>query len=102
VSAASAAITGRAAAAPLGETPVALRAPSVSPTVSSTNLFSTTFIHRFLPALYSKLSLPNCLTLIGREGPNITKPVVMSGNLGDDAKRYQVRAVQLAIEESRK
>jgi len=31
--------------------------------------------------------------------PNVAKPVVMSGNLGD---RYQVRAVKLAIEESKK
>jgi len=34
--------------------------------------------------------------------PNVSKPVVLSGNLGDDAKQYQVRAVQLAIEESKK
>lgn len=34
--------------------------------------------------------------------PKVTKPLVMSGNLGDDAKHYQVRAVQLAIEESKK
>jgi predicted RNA binding protein YcfA (HicA-like mRNA interferase family) len=34
--------------------------------------------------------------------PTVTKPVVLSGNLGDDAKQYQVRAVQLAIEESKK
>ena len=34
--------------------------------------------------------------------PTVTKPVVLSGNLGDDAKQYQVRAVQLAIKESRK
>ena len=34
--------------------------------------------------------------------PKVTKPVVLSGNLGDDAKRYQVRAVQLAIQEARK
>lgn len=34
--------------------------------------------------------------------PNVTKPVVMSGDLGDDAKHYQVRAVQLVIEESKK
>ena len=32
----------------------------------------------------------------------VGKPVVISGNLGDDAKRYQARAVQLAIEESKK
>jgi predicted RNA binding protein YcfA (HicA-like mRNA interferase family) len=30
------------------------------------------------------------------------KPVVMSGNSGDDANDYQVRAVELAIEESKK
>jgi predicted RNA binding protein YcfA (HicA-like mRNA interferase family) len=34
--------------------------------------------------------------------PKVTRPVVISGNLGDDAKQYQVRAVQLAIEESKK
>ena len=34
--------------------------------------------------------------------PKVTKPVVISGNLGDDAKHYQVRAVELAIEESEK
>ena len=32
--------------------------------------------------------------------PRVEKPVVLSGNLGDDAKRYQVRAVRIAIEES--
>ncbi len=34
--------------------------------------------------------------------PNVEKPVAMSGNLGDDARHYQIRAVQLAIEESKK
>ena len=34
--------------------------------------------------------------------PGVTKPVTISGNPGDEAKRYQVRAVQLAIEESEK
>ena len=34
--------------------------------------------------------------------PNVVKPVIISGNPGDDAKNYQVRAVQLAIEESKK
>jgi len=34
--------------------------------------------------------------------PNVAKPVTISGELGDDAKHYQVRAVQLAIKESRK
>jgi len=31
----------------------------------------------------------------------VLKPVTISGQPGDDAKRYQVRATQLAIEESR-
>ena len=34
--------------------------------------------------------------------PDLTKPVTISGNPGDDAKRYQIRAVRLAIEESTK
>jgi predicted RNA binding protein YcfA (HicA-like mRNA interferase family) len=34
--------------------------------------------------------------------PKVAKPVTISGAPGDDAKRYQVRAVQLAIEESRR
>lgn len=34
--------------------------------------------------------------------PKVSKPVTISGNPGDEAKRYQVRAVQLAIEESKK
>ena len=34
--------------------------------------------------------------------PSVTKPVVISGNVGDDARRYQVRAVELAIKESKK
>lgn len=34
--------------------------------------------------------------------PRVTKPVTVSGKLGDDAKRYQVRAVRLAIEELKK
>jgi len=32
----------------------------------------------------------------------VTRPVTISGKPGDDAKRYQVRAVQLAVEESKK
>ncbi|MCI0484672.1 MAG: type II toxin-antitoxin system HicA family toxin [candidate division NC10 bacterium] len=32
----------------------------------------------------------------------VAKPVTISGSPGDDAKHYQVRAVRLAIEESRK
>jgi predicted RNA binding protein YcfA (HicA-like mRNA interferase family) len=34
--------------------------------------------------------------------PNCPMPVTLSGNLGDDAKPYQERQVQMAIEESRK
>ena len=34
--------------------------------------------------------------------PNVAKPVTISGRPGDDAKRYQLRAVQLAIEEAKK
>ena len=33
--------------------------------------------------------------------PKVARPVTLSGNPGDDAKQYQVRAVQLAIEESK-
>lgn len=32
----------------------------------------------------------------------VSKPVVLSGNPGDDAKRYQVNAVRAAVEEARK
>lgn len=34
--------------------------------------------------------------------PNVAKPVTISGGLGDDAKHYQLRVVQLAFEESKK
>jgi len=34
--------------------------------------------------------------------PKVARPVSISGNPGDDAKHYQVRAVQLAMEESKK
>jgi predicted RNA binding protein YcfA (HicA-like mRNA interferase family) len=34
--------------------------------------------------------------------PKVARPITISGKPGDDAKRYQVRAVQLAIEESKK
>jgi predicted RNA binding protein YcfA (HicA-like mRNA interferase family) len=34
--------------------------------------------------------------------PRVVKPVVLSGHAGDDAKRYQVRAVRAAVEEARK
>lgn len=34
--------------------------------------------------------------------PKVTKPVTISGRPGDDAKHYQRRAIQLAIEEAKK
>ena len=34
--------------------------------------------------------------------PKVSKPVTVSGQTGDDAKQYQIRAVQIAIEESKK
>jgi predicted RNA binding protein YcfA (HicA-like mRNA interferase family) len=34
--------------------------------------------------------------------PKVAKPITLSGNAGDDAKRYQEKAVRAAIEESRK
>ena len=34
--------------------------------------------------------------------PKVTRPVTISGKPGDDAKRYQVRAARLAIEELKK
>jgi predicted RNA binding protein YcfA (HicA-like mRNA interferase family) len=34
--------------------------------------------------------------------PKVARPITISGKPGDDAKRYQVQAVQLAIEESKK
>lgn len=34
--------------------------------------------------------------------PGVAKPVVLSGDPGDDAKRYQIRAVRAAIEEASK
>jgi predicted RNA binding protein YcfA (HicA-like mRNA interferase family) len=33
--------------------------------------------------------------------PNVAKPVTLSGNAGDDAKKYQERSVNKAIEESK-
>ena len=33
--------------------------------------------------------------------PKASKPITISGALGDDAKHYQVRAVKRAIEESK-
>jgi predicted RNA binding protein YcfA (HicA-like mRNA interferase family) len=32
--------------------------------------------------------------------PKVSRPITISGGLGEDAKHYQVRAVKLAIEES--
>lgn len=32
--------------------------------------------------------------------PNVSKPITISGNPGDDAKNYQERAVKTAIRES--
>ena len=34
--------------------------------------------------------------------PKVARPITIAGNPGDDAKRYQVRAVQLAVEEAKK
>jgi predicted RNA binding protein YcfA (HicA-like mRNA interferase family) len=34
--------------------------------------------------------------------PKVPKPVTISGNPGDDAREYQEKAVQHAIEESKK
>ncbi len=34
--------------------------------------------------------------------PNVVKPITIPGKLGDDAKRYLIKAVQIAIEESKK
>lgn len=34
--------------------------------------------------------------------PNVSVPITISGKAGDDAKHYQIRAVRLAIEESKK
>jgi len=34
--------------------------------------------------------------------PRVVKPVTLSGKPGDDAKQYQLRAVQSAIEETKK
>jgi predicted RNA binding protein YcfA (HicA-like mRNA interferase family) len=34
--------------------------------------------------------------------PKVARPVTISGAPGDDAKHYQIRAVNLAIEESKR
>lgn len=33
---------------------------------------------------------------------NVSKPMTISGKLGDDAKKYQIRAVEKAVQESKK
>ena len=32
--------------------------------------------------------------------PNVSKPVTISGKLGNDAKQYQIRAVEKAVQEA--
>ncbi|NKI35763.1 type II toxin-antitoxin system HicA family toxin [Wenzhouxiangella sp. XN79A] len=34
--------------------------------------------------------------------PNVSKPVTISGKLGDDARKYQIRAVEKAVQEAKK
>jgi predicted RNA binding protein YcfA (HicA-like mRNA interferase family) len=34
--------------------------------------------------------------------PKVPRPITIAGQLSDDAKKYQIRAVRSAIEESRK
>jgi predicted RNA binding protein YcfA (HicA-like mRNA interferase family) len=34
--------------------------------------------------------------------PKLSKPMTVSGNPGDDAKRYQEKAIQAAIKETKK
>ena len=34
--------------------------------------------------------------------PRVSKPITISGKLGDDVKRYQERAVERALQESQK
>ena len=34
--------------------------------------------------------------------PNVSKFVTISGKLGDDAKKYQIRAVEKAVQEAKK
>jgi len=34
--------------------------------------------------------------------PKVTEPITISGGPGEDAQHYQIRAVRLAIEESKK
>ena len=34
--------------------------------------------------------------------PKVTRPITLSGQLGDDAKRYQEKAVEAALKEAKK
>jgi len=34
--------------------------------------------------------------------PNLTKPITLSGKLGEDAKHYLIKAVERAVEDSKK
>ena len=34
--------------------------------------------------------------------PDVSTPVTISGKLGDDAKKYQIRAVERAVQETKK
>ncbi|NDY94351.1 type II toxin-antitoxin system HicA family toxin [Wenzhouxiangella limi] len=34
--------------------------------------------------------------------PKVSKPVTISGKLGEDAKKYQIRAVEKAVQEAKK
>ncbi len=34
--------------------------------------------------------------------PKVSKPVTISGKLGEDAKKYQIRAVEKAVQEAEK
>lgn len=38
----------------------------------------------------------------GVEGTQVSRPITVSGNPGNDAKYYQVRAVRMAIEETKR
>jgi predicted RNA binding protein YcfA (HicA-like mRNA interferase family) len=34
--------------------------------------------------------------------PKVSRPITISGNLGDDARPYQIRAVRQAVDEAKK
>ena len=34
--------------------------------------------------------------------PNVSKPITVSGKLGEDARKYQIRAVEKAVQEVKK